>query len=129
MLTALSFGVMVAAALHGGDTGRVSAAWLVAGYLAIAAAEICLSPMGLSLVTKVAPAHLRGTLMGAWFVATAIGGYLAGYLGVYWSRIPHSSFFLIVAVIAIVAGAMLLAVRRRLQASLDTSDQARTTGA
>ncbi|MGE5362060.1 MAG: peptide MFS transporter [Bacteroidales bacterium] len=118
VLTALSFVVMIAAGLVGGDTGRVSAAWLITSYLVIAAAEICLSPMGLSLVTRVAPPRLRGTLMGAWFVATAIGGYLAGYLGVYWSRIPHSRFFLLVAAIAIVAAATLVVARRRLQANL-----------
>ncbi len=122
MLTVLSFAIMATAALAGGDTGRVSAWWLISGYLVIAAAEICPSPMGLSLVTKVAPPHLRGTLMGAWFVATAIGGYLAGYLGIYWSRIPHSRFFMMVAGIAIVAAVMLLAVKRRLQTSLEAGE-------
>jgi POT family proton-dependent oligopeptide transporter len=123
LLTALTFVVMAIAGYVGGDVGRVSSAWLISAYLIIAAAEICLSPMGLSLVTKTAPAHLRGTLMGAWFVATAAGGYLAGFLGTYWPRMPHSRFFLMVVAIALAAAALLLFVRRRLQATLDAAER------
>ncbi len=128
-LTVVTFGLMTGAALHGGDTGRVSASWLISAYLLTAAAEICLSPMGLSLVTKTAPPHLRGTLMGAWFVATAVGGYLAGFLGVYWERIPHSQFFMLVAAIAAAAGILLLLAKRRLQSSLESGEERRRSAA
>ncbi len=125
LLTLLTFGIMAIAAFTGGDAGRVSASWLVAAYLLTAWAEIFLSPMGLSLVSKTAPPRLRGTLMGCWFVATAVGGYLAGFLGVYWSRILHSQFFLLVAGIALVAALLLLAVKRPLQAALEPARQSR----
>jgi POT family proton-dependent oligopeptide transporter len=75
-LTAASFLIMVWAGLLGGDTGRVSVWWLVSSYLVISIGEICLSPMGLSLVSKLAPPRLRGVLMGGWFVGAALGGYL-----------------------------------------------------
>ncbi len=129
LLTVLTFAIMAAAAFSGGDAGRVSSSWLISAYLIIAAGEICLSPMGLSLVTKVAPPHLRGTLMGAWFVATAAGGYLAGFLGTYWSRIPHSQFFMLVAAIAAGAAALLLVVKRRLQVALEPTEEGRRSAA
>lgn len=129
LLTVLTFSVMAAAAFSGGDSGRVSSSWLICAYLIIAAGEICLSPMGLSLVTKVAPPHLRGTLMGAWFVATAAGGYLAGFLGTYWSRIPHSQFFMLVAGIATAAAVLLLIVKQRLHSALELEEVGRRPAA
>src|SRR5512140_2140882 len=60
LLTVASFAIMVAAARVAHETGRVSMAWLIASYATIALGEICLSPMGLSLVTKVAPPRRRG---------------------------------------------------------------------
>ena len=59
-----------------------------------------LSPMGLSLVSKVAPAHMRGLMMGGWFVATAIGNKLTA-IGVYWRVWDHSTFFFILATMAL----------------------------
>ncbi len=116
LLTVATFGVMAAAGMAGGDTGRVSASWLISAYLLIAVAEICLSPMGLSLVTRIAPPRQRGTLMGAWFVATAAGGYLAGFVGTYWQTLPHSRFFLLVAAVALIAAVLLAVARPRLSA-------------
>jgi POT family proton-dependent oligopeptide transporter len=118
-----TFATMALAGLAGGDNGRVSAGWLVGAYLLIAVAEICLSPMGLSLVTRIAPARHRGTMMGAWFVATALGGYLAGFLGTFWYRMPHSRFFLLVAGVAAAAAAVLVVARPRLQAVFATVDR------
>jgi POT family proton-dependent oligopeptide transporter len=110
LFTVASFGVMVVAALIGGDTGRVSPAWLVSSYLLIAIAEISLSPMGLSLVSKVAPPRRRGLLMGGWFVATSLGGYFSGSLGTLWSTMPHSRFFLTVVGMTLGATAVLVLV-------------------
>ncbi|MEK6629558.1 MAG: peptide MFS transporter [Acidobacteriota bacterium] len=107
ILTALTFGIMAAAGMMGGDTGKVSASWLVSAYLAIALGEICVSPMGLSLVTKVAPPKHRATMMGAWFAATATGGYLAGFLGRYWGQMAHSQFFLMVAGLCVLAAVVM----------------------
>jgi len=114
LLTAATFGIMAAAGMAGGDTGRVSAGWLISAYLVIALGEICLSPMGLSLVTKVAPARHRGTMMGAWFVATAAGGYLSGFVGQYWNTMSHSRFFLLVAGLCVVAAVLMGIAKARL---------------
>lgn len=121
-LAVATFALMALAGLAGGDSGRVSAAWLVSAYLLIALAEICLSPMGLSLVSRIAPASRRGTMMGAWFVATSLGGYMAGYLGTYWYRMAHSSFFLLVAAVAAVAALALVALTPRLQPIFAAAD-------
>ena len=101
ILVAAAFAMLAWAALHGGDAGRVSAQWLISANVLIAIGEICLSPMGLSLVNKLAPPRSRGLLMGGWFVSLALGGYLAGYIGGNWDRMPHSQFFLMVVGILI----------------------------
>jgi POT family proton-dependent oligopeptide transporter len=75
----LAFCLLVpASALTG--SGRISPLWLVAVYFLDVVGEMCLSPVGLSTVTKVAPARLVGLMMGAWFLATSLGNKLAGYL-------------------------------------------------
>jgi POT family proton-dependent oligopeptide transporter len=60
--------------------GKISFLWLVGLYFLEVCGEMCLSPVGLSTVTKLAPAKLVGLMMGAWFLATALGNKLAGYL-------------------------------------------------
>jgi POT family proton-dependent oligopeptide transporter len=96
VLVAISFGMLGYAGAIGGDSGRVSAQWLIWANVLIAIGEICLSPMGLSLVNHLAPPRSRGLLMGGWFVSLSMGGYLAGYIGGYWDAMPHSRFFFMV---------------------------------
>jgi POT family proton-dependent oligopeptide transporter len=95
--------------------------WLVASYLVISLGEICLSPMGLSLVSKLAPPRMRGVLMGGWFVATSLGGYFSGVLGAYWERMPHSRFFLLVVAVIGVAAVALVAVMRPAKRIIDAA--------
>src|SRR5439155_11209201 len=101
-LVGFAFALLGYAGLSAGDTGRVSAAWLVAANLIMALGEITLSPLGLSLVNRLAPPRMRGLMMGGWFVSLAVGGYLSGSIGGYWDRMPHSRFFLLVAGILVV---------------------------
>ena len=79
---------------------RVSPFWLVLAYAIVTLGELMLSPMGLSLVSKVAPISIRGLMMGGWFVATAIGNKLT-QIGVYWDIWLQSSFFLVLACMAL----------------------------
>ncbi|MEQ1730095.1 MAG: peptide MFS transporter, partial [Vicinamibacterales bacterium] len=115
VLVAAAFGVMALAGLAGGDSGRVSLGWLVGAYLLIALGEVCLSPMGLSLVNRVAPPRSRGLMMGAWFVSLSAGGYFSGALGAYWGAMPHSRFFLVVVALLAVAAVILLTVMGRVR--------------
>lgn len=63
------------------DAGMVSLFWFVAGYFFMTTGELCLSPIGLSSITKLSPNHMVGLMMGMWFLASAVGQYLAGIIG------------------------------------------------
>lgn len=118
LLTAAAFAVMMLAALSGGDTDRVSIVWLILSYALVTLAEICLSPMGLSLANKLSPPRMRGLMMGCWFGATSIGKYLAGFIGGYWEKMPHSRFFGLLVIMSIIAFILMLAVRKKIGSAL-----------
>ena len=88
---------------------RVSVWWLIAFYLVLTVGELCLSPVGLSLVTKLAPAKHVGLFMGGWFLATAVAEKLAQVFGAYWGKMPPGDYFLIFVVMCGV-GAFLMAL-------------------
>jgi len=101
LLVGLGFLVIVPAAAHAQATGqRVSPMWLTSLYLIHTFGELCLSPVGLSLVTKLAPRQIGGLMMGAWFLATAIGNKLAGWIAGYFDVIPVARLFFLVFVAA-----------------------------
>ena len=89
LVAAVGFGIMFFASMGlatpdeqkaaidaGGEVARVSPNWLISTYLVLTFAELLLSPMGISFVSKVAPPKYKGMMMGGWFVATAIGNFL-----------------------------------------------------
>jgi POT family proton-dependent oligopeptide transporter len=84
VFAAIGFGLMIPAAnmiLAGGADTRVSSWWLVASYLFQTLGELCLSPVGLSSMTKLSPRKYVGQMMGIWFLATAVGNLIAGLVG------------------------------------------------
>ncbi len=129
LLTAAAYAIMVGAGLVGGDVGRVSIAWLISTYATITLAELCLSPMGLSLVNKLAPARMRGLLMGGWFAATATGNYLSGLVGGLWDKMPHSSFFMILSIASVGAAGVLLLVLKKIRPTIHEAEQMALEGA
>lgn len=118
VLTALSYIVMVVASLAGGNTGRVSALWIVGSYFVVTVAELCLSPMGLSMVTKLAPRRMTAMFMGVWFLSTAIGNKLSGEIGIFWNRWPHHWFFGMLVASSLVAASMLVVQLKRLSRAM-----------
>lgn len=96
---------------------RVSAFWLIFAYAVVTLGELMLSPMGLSLVSKVAPINLRGLLMGGWFVATAIGNKLT-QIGVFWDIWLQSTFFLILAGMALAMAVVLFLLLKPLKKAM-----------
>ncbi len=96
---------------------RVSAFWLIFAYAVVTLGELMLSPMGLSLVSKVAPVRLRGLLMGGWFVATAIGNKLT-QIGIFWDIWLQSSFFLVLAGMALVMAVVLFLLLKPLKKAM-----------
>lgn len=75
-----------AAIADGGEVDRVSSDWLLMTYLVLTFAELLLSPMGISFVSKVAPPQFKGMMMGGWFVATAIGNFLTFIPALIWGK-------------------------------------------
>lgn len=118
LLTAVSCGMMVMASLVGGDKGRVSALWLVSSYFVVTLGELCLSPIGLSMVTKLAPRRAVALMLGFWYLGTAIGNKMAGEIGVFWDRWQHHEFFTLLAVGSLGAAGILALNLRRLRAAM-----------
>jgi proton-dependent oligopeptide transporter, POT family len=114
---ALSYLVMAAAAFYAG-AGQASWLWLFGYFVIITLGELYLSPIGLSLVTKIAPARILSMMMGVWLATSFIGGLLAGWLGSFWSRMEKPEFFLMIAAIAALAGAAIFASRSALGGAL-----------
>jgi proton-dependent oligopeptide transporter, POT family len=81
----LGFGVFVLGAAFAGDNGMVAIWFLVFGYLLHTTGELCISPVGLSMVTKLAPARLVGMVMGAWFLSFSMAQHLGGVVAKYTS--------------------------------------------
>ena len=89
--------------------------WLLGYFVVITVGELYISPIGLSLVSKLAPAHMVSMLMGLWFATSFAGNLLAGWLGSLWSGMDKMIFFLMIAGIAAVAGLLILAFERPLR--------------
>ncbi|MDY0109665.1 MAG: peptide MFS transporter [Candidatus Krumholzibacteria bacterium] len=95
ILTTISLLIMVWSAKVGGNGAiKVSVMWLLIYYLVITFGELCLSPMGLSLVTKLAPRRYVGLMMGGWFLSTAVGNKLSGFIS---GLAPTAGMFFVLA--------------------------------
>ncbi|MFC6102684.1 peptide MFS transporter [Olivibacter domesticus] len=94
LITGISTAIM-AFAIYSTDItqDKSSAWWLIGSYAVVTIGELFLSPIGLSLVSKVAPARLTSLLMGGWFLATAIGNKLSGVLSSLWDNYDHKANF------------------------------------
>ena len=105
----LAFLVLVpAAALAQSGAGvRVSPWWLVAAYFVSELGELCLSPVGLSVVTKLAPVRILGLMMGVWFLSNAFGNKLAGWAAGFFSTTPLPTLFGTVAGVTLAAAIVL----------------------
>jgi proton-dependent oligopeptide transporter, POT family len=109
IISALSTLVTVAAvwSCHNGET-KASAWWIITTYAVITVGELCLSPMGLSMVSKMAPRHLAGLMMGGWQLATSFGNKLSGVLASMWDKYDDKANFFWVNCALLAAAAMAL---------------------
>ncbi len=87
---ALGFYVFYLGAMNASSDGLVSLSYFTLGYLFLSTGELCLSPIGLSMVTKLSPLHIVGLVMGIWFLASGLGQYFAGVVGT-WMAIPNTN--------------------------------------
>ena len=94
---------------------RTSAYWLILTYLILTFAELLLSPMGISFVSKVAPPKLKGLMMGGWFVATAFGNMLVAVGGFLWAGLPLWSVWAVFIVLCLLSALFMFAMMKRLE--------------
>jgi POT family proton-dependent oligopeptide transporter len=119
LLTTVSLLLMaVGAMLSQGGSVKVSGLWLAGFYLVVTVGELCLSPMGLSLVTKLSPKRLVGMTMGGWFLATAFGNNFSGFFGGIQHMMSPAAFFLLLAGLAGLVALFILALLPRLDAAI-----------
>jgi POT family proton-dependent oligopeptide transporter len=110
--------IMIGAVWQAGGAPDASWFWLLAYFVVLTIGELYLSPIGLSLVTKVCPARIVSTMMGVWLATSFTGNFLAGWLGSFWSSMDKMMFFLMMAGITTLAGAMIMAFERPLTPAL-----------
>jgi len=109
--------VMVGASLAGGnkDLNIMSPAWLIGTYFVVTLAEILISPMGQSFVSKVAPPRLAGLMMGGWYAATAFGSYGSGFMGKFYGDFAHHQYFLLLTAVLAASAVLVLLYLKKLK--------------
>ena len=121
IMAAVAYGVMLVGSLAiTGTSAAVSPNWLISTYLLLTFAELLLSPMGISFVSKVAPPKLKGSMMGGWFAATAVGNYLVSIPMLLWGKISTAMLWGILVAICLVSAAFIFSIMKKLEAA--TSD-------
>lgn len=118
LMLGVSFLVLMLATRGIGETQRITFLWLVLCTFIYTLGELYLSPIGLSLVTKVAPARLVSMLMGMWFLSSFFGNYLCGYLGTYYEKMPKDSFFMMLTLLGVAAGVSMFALKKPLKKAI-----------
>lgn len=117
ILLGIGFGALAYGANEipsGATTASVSMIWLILAYFFHTTGELCLSPVGLSYMSKLSPKNLIGLIMGFWFLSSAIANFMGGFIGSYIDQIAQtysiSTFFMMFFIVSIVAGVLLMAL-------------------
>ena len=93
----------------------VSPTWLISTYLVLTFAELLLSPMGISFVSKVAPPKYKGAMMGCWFAATAVGNYLVSVPGLLWDKLPLWGVWAILISLCLLSALFIFSIMKKLE--------------
>ena len=101
--------------LPAADSARVSPYWLMSSYLVLTVAELFLSPMGLSFVSKVAPSRFQGLMQGGWLLATAVGNKLLFVGTLLWDKVSLSTLWLVFIVCCLLSAAFIFSILKRLE--------------
>jgi POT family proton-dependent oligopeptide transporter len=120
-LAAAGYLVMVVLVRYVGLESKVSPMWLVGTIGLFTIGELYLSPIGLSLVTKLAPARLVSMMMGVWFLSSFFGNYLAGYIGGYYEQMSQQNFFGLMVGLAAFGGFLFLGSLKPLKKAMQLS--------
>ena len=111
LLMAAGFFLLGWVATHASETAKVSPVWLIFTYLLHTSGELCLSPVGLSSVTKLSPKALVGQMMGMWFTGAALGNLIAGLSGGMFKEMPMQELFWTVACVGAGFGILLVLLK------------------
>ncbi|HET9887423.1 MAG TPA: peptide MFS transporter, partial [bacterium] len=112
LLLGVGFAVMSWGSIYASETTPVGLGWLISTYFLHTLGELCLSPVGLSSVTKLSPPKLTGQMMGIWFMGAALGNLMAGLLGGRFESLPLPGLFGSIAATGIGAGLIFLVLSR-----------------
>ena len=123
LLLGASFLILLPAASIVSGGAKASLWWLTACTFVITIGELYLSPVGLSLVTKLAPPRMVSMMMGLWFLSSFFGNYLSGYIGTFWEKMSKESFFLLLTFISVGAGLGILALLRPLKKAIGDAEE------
>jgi proton-dependent oligopeptide transporter, POT family len=132
LITAVGFSILILASwglqspksLHGEvapAASLVSPYWLISTYFILTVAELFLSPMGISFVSRVAPPKYKGLLQGGWFAATALGNYLLSLIGYLWGILPLWALWTVLVVSCLLSAAFIFSVMGRLEKAAQNS--------
>lgn len=115
VLLVASIGLPAPSSIDGTSSVLVSPDWLIGTYLVLTLAELFLSPMGLSFVSKVAPPQYSGLMQGGWLAATAIGNFLVGIAGSLWDKMPLYAFWGMLIVLCLLSALFIFSVMKKLE--------------
>lgn len=118
VLLGISFFAMIPAAREQLVSGKASLWWLVLSTSILTVGELYLSPVGLSLITKLSPVRMVSMMMGVWFASSFFGNYMCGFLGTFWEKMPKEAFFTLLAVLACGAGLGIFAILKPLKKAI-----------
>ena len=94
---------------------QVSVYWLISTYFAVTIAELLLSPIGISFVSRVAPPKYKGLMQGGWFAATALGNNLVGVIAWFWMRVPLWAVWTILVTACLLSAAFIFSIMKKLE--------------
>jgi POT family proton-dependent oligopeptide transporter len=124
ILTALGFSLLIIASLGlsspkelGGEVSKilVSPYWLISTYFILTIAELFLSPIGISFVSRVSPPKYKGLAQGGWLAATSVGNILVGVMGLFWSKVSLYVFWAILVVCCLISATFIFSILKRLE--------------
>ena len=115
IITLASMGLTSPKDLGEGTQSILSPGWLISTYLTLTFAELLLSPMGISFVSKVAPPKYKGLMMGCWFGATAIGNYLSSIPSMLWNKIPLMANWGILIALCLISAVVMFSIMKKVE--------------
>ena len=123
ILLASAFLILIPPARQSTVNPRASLWWLVACSFILTIGEVYFSPIGLSLVTKIAPARIVSMMMGVWFLSSFFGNYLSGYLGTFWEKMSKENFFLLMFATSFAVGLAFFTLLKPLEKAIGHGKQ------